>query len=332
MYCTTTFSNTTMNDIVYYLYDHLGNTRLTYSVDFNTNSTMTIHPESAFDYDPYGVVLRQFSTGPEPYLTTQHQRDTETGLDYRGARFYDAEVGRFLSVDPLAIKYPAYNTYSYVGGMVNSLIDANGKDWFVSQTTGQVAFVQGVSCLSNLDPAKYDLSALGDLTQYQNWGEDDLLGETINVLGKEMSLNEWTRGDGSVMNVSRDLLNENGFDIMVGYDVEESHLQQIGMPSEPGNSSSTYKATQFSIGLLPSARAGSKWDRESSNYPVMASGLGVDWSYKIVVPFGTAPETFAERPESRPEKPDDTATKGTNSAKSVFKDLIEELPKHLQKK
>jgi RHS repeat-associated protein len=88
---------------------------------------MTIHPESAFDYDPYGVVLRQYTTGPEPYLTTQHQRDTETGLDYRGARFYDAEVGRFLSVDPLAVKYPMLTTYSFVGGMVTMAVDPDGR-------------------------------------------------------------------------------------------------------------------------------------------------------------------------------------------------------------
>ncbi|MBL0051175.1 MAG: hypothetical protein IPP29_06450 [Bacteroidetes bacterium] len=38
----------------------------------------------------------------EKYLTTHHQRDEETGLDYRGARFYDCDVARFLSLDPLA--------------------------------------------------------------------------------------------------------------------------------------------------------------------------------------------------------------------------------------
>jgi hypothetical protein len=53
-----------VNDFIYYLYDHRGNTRITYSATKN-GSTMTIHPESAFDYEPYGVVLRQYTTGTE---------------------------------------------------------------------------------------------------------------------------------------------------------------------------------------------------------------------------------------------------------------------------
>ncbi|GAB4245613.1 MAG: hypothetical protein Kow0027_06090 [Saprospiraceae bacterium] len=32
----------------------------------------------------------------ERFQTTYHERDLETGLDYRYARFYDADVGRFL--------------------------------------------------------------------------------------------------------------------------------------------------------------------------------------------------------------------------------------------
>jgi RHS repeat-associated protein len=61
-------------------------------------------------------------------MTTQHQRDTETGLDYRGARFYDCDVARFLSVDPLAVKYPSMSGYMYVGGMPSMAVDPDGRD------------------------------------------------------------------------------------------------------------------------------------------------------------------------------------------------------------
>ena len=37
-------------------------------------------------YHPYGKILREWNPQTEKYLTTQHERDTETGLDYRGAR------------------------------------------------------------------------------------------------------------------------------------------------------------------------------------------------------------------------------------------------------
>ncbi|MBK7101701.1 MAG: hypothetical protein IPH63_07935 [Flavobacteriales bacterium] len=33
---------------------------------------------------PYGSILRKWYTTEEKYLSTHHQRDQETGLDYRG--------------------------------------------------------------------------------------------------------------------------------------------------------------------------------------------------------------------------------------------------------
>ena len=42
-------------------------------------------------------------------MTTQHERDQETGLDYRGARYYDSDVVRFLSLDPKAANYASWS-------------------------------------------------------------------------------------------------------------------------------------------------------------------------------------------------------------------------------
>ncbi len=63
----------------------------------------------------------------EKFLTTHHERDIETGLDNRGARFYDAEVGRFLSLDPWAQKFPSWSSYNYVFSNPNTLNDPTGK-------------------------------------------------------------------------------------------------------------------------------------------------------------------------------------------------------------
>ena len=79
------------------------------------------------DYFPYGKMLRHFNGTEERYLTTQHERDQETGLDYRGARYYDADVARFLSLDPLAIKFPAWSAYNYVVGNPIIFTDPTGK-------------------------------------------------------------------------------------------------------------------------------------------------------------------------------------------------------------
>ncbi len=101
----------------FFIYDHLGNSRILYTtqlVDCNPDSTKYLL-EHVLDYYPYGRTLREYVFNRERFQTTYHERDQETGLDYRGARFYDGDVGRFLSVDPLA-DHPNQvdkSTYSY---------------------------------------------------------------------------------------------------------------------------------------------------------------------------------------------------------------------------
>jgi RHS repeat-associated protein len=124
----TEFENHSIKELSFYLYDHLGNTRMTYRILPTASATFTI--EEMMDYDPYGKILRHYSTGGEKYLTTQHQRDTETGLDYHGARFYDCDVARFLSVDPLAVKRLGLSPFNYVQGNPIIRVDPDGKlDW-----------------------------------------------------------------------------------------------------------------------------------------------------------------------------------------------------------
>lgn len=121
----------------YYIHDHLGNTRITYRNLFECSGTgqggTATHYmlQHLHDYFPYGKTLREWSPDngnkEEYYLTTQHQRDFETNFDHRGARLYDADAGRFLSLDPLAADYPSWSDYNYVLGNPISLVDPDGR-------------------------------------------------------------------------------------------------------------------------------------------------------------------------------------------------------------
>ena len=127
-----TTSPSVLNDTLeaaFYLYDHLGNARVVYTPKIQCPAFMEYSIDYVGDYYPYGKMLRQYTNGPtEKYLTTQHERDIETGLDYRGARFYDSDIARFLSLDPLAADYPSLSDYSYVACNPIIFIDPNGKE------------------------------------------------------------------------------------------------------------------------------------------------------------------------------------------------------------
>lgn len=55
-----------------------------------------------------------------PSRSTGKERDSETGLDYFGARYYGANMGRWMSPDPILIKKEwlldpqKLNRYGYV--------------------------------------------------------------------------------------------------------------------------------------------------------------------------------------------------------------------------
>ncbi len=64
-----------------------------------------------------------FSTGKE--------RDEETGYGYFGARYMDHELmTMWLSVDPMADKYPSISPYNYCMWNPIKLVDPDGMDWY----------------------------------------------------------------------------------------------------------------------------------------------------------------------------------------------------------
>jgi RHS repeat-associated protein len=84
---------------------------------------------------------------------TGKERDTESGLDYFGARYYGSNMGRWMSPDWSAKEEPvpyakldnpqSLNLYGYVGNNPLSMADADGHDayWVVDKQTGQATLV-----------------------------------------------------------------------------------------------------------------------------------------------------------------------------------------------
>jgi RHS repeat-associated protein len=75
--------------------DHLGGTALTQHA---TNSAAY----SAVRYHPYGTAWTQEGDTPTDKLFTGQRRyGAKSGIYHYGARFYSADIGRFLSADTI---------------------------------------------------------------------------------------------------------------------------------------------------------------------------------------------------------------------------------------
>ncbi|MBT2143981.1 MULTISPECIES: RHS repeat-associated core domain-containing protein [unclassified Rhodanobacter] len=105
-----------------------------------------------FEYTPYGVSVPSMGAAPNGVGYTGHVSDPETGLVYMQARYYDAEVGRFLSVDPVGPSSGdgfGFNRYAYVNNNPYTFIDPDGRQktvaWLVRLTADGM---QGVARLT----------------------------------------------------------------------------------------------------------------------------------------------------------------------------------------
>jgi RHS repeat-associated protein len=120
-----TFDNTDMPDMKYHTYDHLGNLRVTYR---RVGASLPV--DATYEYSPYGRVVQTYraNTHKDRYLSTGHEREAATDYDYRLARLYDAELGRFLGVDAHNEKYSNLSSFSYAAGNPIIYVDPDGKD------------------------------------------------------------------------------------------------------------------------------------------------------------------------------------------------------------
>ncbi len=113
----------TCTDLLYFFHsDHIGSS--TFLTDFSGQ------PYEFILYLPYGEILVNQKVGPyeTPYKFTGKESDPETELTYFGARYYDAALGIWLGVDPLAEKFPYLTPFHYVINNPVRMVDPNGME------------------------------------------------------------------------------------------------------------------------------------------------------------------------------------------------------------
>ena len=157
------------------------------------------------DYAPFG---EQIDTTPdtERQSYTGKSHDEVTGLTYFGGRYYDPQVARFMSVDPVAFvddNTMSFNRYLYVNNNPYKYVDPDGEFLnFVAKfvldvginvafnyvTTGElnVGGALKESALGVLNPAK-TVAKAGTLAKHMAKAERKAPTRRTTILGENMA-------------------------------------------------------------------------------------------------------------------------------------------------
>lgn len=80
---------------------------------------------NTYNYDSFGKLIASTGTITNPFQYTGREFDSETGIYEYRARYYDQNIGRFLSEDPISFQ-GGVNFYRYAGNDVINATDPLG--------------------------------------------------------------------------------------------------------------------------------------------------------------------------------------------------------------
>ena len=124
----------------YEMTDHLGNVmsaildRKILSIDGDGNLFYHPYITSYIDYYPFGYPIIERSYDIPHYRNLFNGQEADNEVYGKGAvlgyefRQYDARIGRWWSVDPMADKYPGVGPYVFCADSPMMLVDPSGKD------------------------------------------------------------------------------------------------------------------------------------------------------------------------------------------------------------
>jgi RHS repeat-associated protein len=162
------------NDAFYYFADHLGSSRTIAEIPAG-QSTATLCYDA--DFYPYGgergPILNSCS---QNYKFTGKERDSESGLDNFGARYFASTMGRFMSADPFTVTPgrvvdpQQLNLYAYVRNNPLKHIDPTGM------------LIDDAACKQDMKHCGKDWQKVQDIANQQDKNGNYLHPELHNEL------------------------------------------------------------------------------------------------------------------------------------------------------
>ena len=250
----------------YYFYfnDHLGNVRAV--IDMNNYHIQYNH------YYPFGLPMAETSDGKQdeqPYKYNGKEFERKNGLNWMdyGARMYDAALGRFTTMDPLAEKYYAVSSYAYCGNNPINRIDPDGKDWRV-----QTRY--------NRETKKMEYTITVNAVLYNNSSDQDIDMKQLSTSITEQMANIYTiSGEDFEAEMNFNLRTVNSLDEIGERDhviqvVDQDFLDKFQKEGKPTARSMSY-GLNIEIGTeLAKATIGNKNNRSIAHELGHTGGLG----------------------------------------------------------
>ena len=182
---------------------------------------------------------------------TGKERDSETGFSYFGARYYDSDLMTgWLSVDPMADKYPGLSPYAYCAWNPVKLVDPDGRTIWIEDGSGTK-----IEYKVNMDPVG-DKDASTQIGLLNEMYSTDLGMELLDVLMESNNDYYITNESSNVTETCNTTKYGNGAKLKMGGNndlLNISHELFHAYQYECGSGGATYKneveACLFSISL-----------------------------------------------------------------------------------
>ena len=102
------------------------NQRLTYSIPTPVHRPRPRQATPVCQKLPLSTTHYSLLTAHWTYTFSAKEKDSETGLSHFGSRYYSSDLSIWLSVDPMASKYPSLSPYVYCADNPVRLVGPNG--------------------------------------------------------------------------------------------------------------------------------------------------------------------------------------------------------------
>ena len=199
----------------WFLSDHQGTVRDIARYDETASATAVVNHRV---YDAFGTLISETdSTVETDFGFAGRQWDEQADLYYNRARYYDPELGQFISKDPIGFAAGDANLYRYVGNGPTNATDPSGLVEYryppgAKYANGRVS-TDGKSFIMNK-------------AVRMNAANGGRLVKSVPIVNGRLVFDSWSRGDVIVA-----IVGENGFDQRAA---RAKFKQQYGMSPPKG--------------------------------------------------------------------------------------------------